>query len=326
MREENINTFRWQKLGRIFDPSHYNYDIPWMREFAQAPSTLVFNDYVRVYFSCRPGADENGQYVSYTGFVDLDRWDLRNVLRVSKQPILPLGNTGTFDEFGVYPATVIPNGSTLRAYYGGWTRCESTPFNVSIGMAESSDGGETFQRLGDGPVLAASLYEPFVISGPKIRKFDSLWHLFYIAGRKWIIDNGRAEPVYKIRKAYSQDGIEWVCQNKDLIPDVLGSNEAQASPDVIYQNGRYHMFFCFRHGTNYRGPRGYRIGYATSDDLINWERDDAQAGISISDSGWDDETISYPHVFELDGNVYLMYLGNEVGRHGFGLAVLDGNL
>jgi hypothetical protein len=36
--------------------------------------------------------------------------------------------------------------------------------------------------------------------------------------------------------------------------------------------------------------------------------------------------ISYPHVFELDGKTYLAYLGDQVGRYGFGLAALDGKL
>jgi hypothetical protein len=30
----------------------------------------------------------------------------------------------------------------------------------------------------------------------------------------------------------------------------------------------------------------------------------------------------YPHVFECDGKVYLLYNGNEFGRYGFGLAEL----
>ena len=42
--------FRWQKLGKIFDPTELkNYG--WMDEFAQAPSSLIFDDFVRVYFS-----------------------------------------------------------------------------------------------------------------------------------------------------------------------------------------------------------------------------------------------------------------------------------
>ena len=46
----------------------------------------------------------------------------------------------------------------------------------------------------------------------------------------------------------------------------------------------------------------------------------------MSEEGWDSEMISYPHVFELDGRTYLAYLGDQVGRYGFGLAVADGTL
>ena len=53
------------------------------------------------------------------------------------------------------------------------------------------------------------------------------------------------------------------------------------------------------------------------------KRNDSLAGIDVSDEGWDSEMISYPHVFELDGNVYMFYLGNQVGRMGFGLAILE---
>ena len=127
--------------------------------------------------------------------------------------------------------------------------------------------------------------------------------------------------------AISEDGINWNKINKDLIENKLEEDEAQASPDVFFSNGKYHMFFCYRYSQNFRGKENsYRIGYASSIDLINWMRDDAKAGIDVSDEGWDSEMISYPHVFELDGSIYMFYLGNQVGRHGFGLAQLDGKL
>jgi hypothetical protein len=318
--------FTWKKLGKVFTPQ----EVPgrdWLREFAQAPATLVFDDYVRVYFSCRPGPDANGQYVSYSAWVDLDRRDLTRVLRVAEQPILPLGGLGEFDEFGTYPVSVVRDGDLVRAYYAGWTRCESVPFNVAIGMATSSDGGATFSKAGRGPVLSYTQHEPFVLSGPKIRRFDSGWQLFYIAGRKWKLVDGRAEPVYKIRMATSSDGLHWLPANRDLVESRVEPDEAQASPDVIHANGTYHMFFCYRYSSNYRGKEfGYRIGYASSLDLVTWTRDDAKAGLDVSASGWDDEMVSYPHVFELDGRTYMAYLGNGVGRFGFGLAVLEGEL
>lgn len=318
--------FYWKKLGKVFTPQEVG-NRQWLKEFAQAPATLVFDKFVRVYFSCRPPADANGQYVSYSAYVDLDRANLFRVLNVSEKPILNLGGLGEFDEFGTYPVSVIRNGQEIRAYYAGWTRCESVPFNVAIGAATSSDEGKTFTKLGNGPILSYSPDEPFVLSGPKIRKFNNTWYLWYIAGRKWKIVDGRAEPVYKIRMATSDDGISWEKVNKDLIESRIEEDEAQASPDVFYANGKYHMFFCYRFSSHYRGKEnGYRIGYASSANLIDWVRDDTRTGIDVSKHGWDSEMISYPHVFELDGKIYLAYLGNEVGRHGFGLAVLDGRL
>lgn len=318
--------FHWEKLGRVFNPEDVT-DRPWLKQFAQAPATLVFDDFVRVYFSCRPLADEAGQYASYSSFVDLDRKDLRRVLAVANSPILDLGATGTFDEFGTYPVSVVRDGELVRAYYGGWTRCESVPFDVAIGTAVSTDDGVTFNRLGAGPVLGASLHEPFIMSGPKIRRFEGGWQLFYIAGRKWVMANGKPEPVYKIRLATSDDGITWNRLNRDLIESRVEADEAQASPDVFFSNGRYHMFFSYRFSSGYRGKeRGYRIGYASSTDFVHWERDDSKAGIDVSESGWDSEMISYSHVFELDGEVYMLYLGNQVGKYGFGLARLSGSL
>lgn len=318
--------FSWKKLGLVFSPQAVS-DRPWLKTFAQAPASLVFEDFVRVYFSCRPPADANGQYVSYSAYVDLDRADLRKVLRVSEQPILNLGGLGEFDEFGTYPVSVIRHGDEIRAYYAGWTRCESVPFNVGIGYATSHDDGVTFQKYGNGPILPYTLDEPFVLSGPKIRRFNDTWYLFYIAGRCWKVVDGRPEPVYKIRMATSQDGITWQKHNQDLIESRIETDEAQASPDVIYANGKYHLFFCYRYSADYRGKaNGYRIGYASSTNLTDWVRDDSKAGIDLAAEGWDSEMQSYPHVLALDGKTYLFYLGNQVGRDGFGLAELEGEL
>ncbi len=319
-------SFKWKKIGRVFNPLEVK-NRPWITHFAQGPATLIFDDFVRVYFSCRPDPDASGQYVSYSSFVDFDRKNLTRIIRIAENPILSLGGMGTFDEFGTYPVSVIREDNKIRAYFGGWTRCESVPFNVAIGCAISEDEGETFERLGPGPVISYSPDEPFVMSGPKIRRFNNQYYLYYIAGKKWLMHEGRAEPVYTIRLAMSDDGLNWKKHGKELIPVRIEEDECQASPDVIYTNGKYHMFFCYRYSTDYRGKdKGYRIGYASSVNGIDWIRDDDKAGITVSDEGWDSEMVSYPHVFELDGKIYMFYLGNAVGREGFGLAELQGDL
>lgn len=315
--------FRWKKLGKIFDPK----DLPtksWMHEFAQSPTVLVGKTTVRVYFCSRPLPGADGQYLSYISFIDLDRDNLLKVLRICERPVLDLGKHGTFDEFGTYPVSVIRDGAEIRAYYAGWTRCESVPFNAAIGLAISRDGGETFQRLGDGPVLTYAPHEPFLLGSPRVRRFGEHWQLWYVAGREWRMIDGKPEPVYKIRMAVSDDGINWIRQGRDLINDKLGEHECQACPDVSYRNGRYHMFFSYRDIRNYKSREGgYRIGYASSLDMVNWQRDDSLVEIGLSDSGWDSEMVNYPHLIELAGTTYMLYQGNGMGRDGFGLAVLE---
>ena len=85
------------------------------------------------------------------------------------------------------------------------------------------------------------------------------------------------------------------------------------------------MFFCYRSAFDFRKNKdnAYRLGYAYSNDIKNWTRDDSQVGIDVSKDGWDSDMLCYPHVFELNRKIYLLYNGNEFGKYGFGLAVLE---
>lgn len=316
----------WKKLGCVFDPTTWNdgIDRPWMKTHSQCTHSLVLDDVVRIYFSCRPENDKNGFAQSYTTFLDLDKNDLTKIIRVSDKPIMPLGELGTFDEFATYPSSNIKHDGKILFYYAGWTRCQSVPFNTSIGLAISENNGETFERIGLGPILSADVLEPFVLSGPKVRKFNNTWYMFYLAGKKWIKHDGKSEIIYKNRLATSNDGINWTRHNKDIIPDVLDENECQAGPDVFYKDGLYHMYFVYREGLNFRteNGRGYKIGYATSENLYDWTRKDQESGIEYSEIGWDSTMHHYPHVFELNGDYYMTYNGNDFGKYGFGLAIL----
>lgn len=316
--------FHWKKLGRIFDPQCMASP-DWMHEFAQSPATIINPHTVRVFFCTRPAPSADGKYQSHIAYLDLDRKNLLNVIKISAIPVLELGKVGTFDEHGTYPVSVISYQNEIRAYYAGISRCESVPFNATIGLAVSQDGGESFHRLGEGPVLPYTSDEPFLLGSPRIRRFEKQWQLWYVAGKEWrITEKNKKEPIYKIRMATSTDGIQWNKLGRDLIPNKLGEHECQACPDVIYRDGKYHMFFSYRDIYNYTSREGgYRIGYASSPDMTTWTRNDDLIDIQLSKEGWDSEMINYPHVFELDGSIYMLYQGNGMGRSGFGLAVLD---
>ena len=316
---------KWTKLGKIFDPTQHQ--LPNGCElFAQSPQALVCDDHVRIYFSTR-AKDASGKFLSHVAYVDMDR-SLSKVLRVADHTVLPLGELGAFDEHGIFPINVLRHGNKVLAYTTGWNRRVSVSVDTAIGLAISEDDGRTFQRQGAGPVLAASLHEPCLVGDGFVLEVEGTFHMWYIFGTGWKRYSADAAPdrTYKIGHAVSSDGVHWIKEEaRRIIADRLGPDESQALPTVVGIDGRWHMFFCYRQSSDFRSnpDRGYRIGHAWSDDLANWTRDDDQIPLAIEPGTWDSDMQCYPHAFQLDGKVYLLYNGNAFGREGFGLAVLE---
>jgi hypothetical protein len=315
---------KWKKLGKIFDPTKHKLPNN-CHEFAKSPQVLVFDGFVRIYFSAIE-IDKIGKHISHVLFVDFDK-SFKNIINISSDPVIELGGLGCFDEHGIFPMNVVRDNDKILAYTTGWNRKLSVSADSSIGLAFSNDKGLTFKKYGEGPILTSSLNEPFLISDAFVAKFENVFHMWYLFGSRWIVDQTEATPqrVYKIAHAISSDGIVWEREGRYIIADKLDKNECQALPTVIHYEDKYHMFFCYRHAIGFRTvkERGYRIGYAHSEDLANWTRDDDNAGIDVSPIGWDSAMMCYPHVFRCDGKIHLLYNGNEFGRYGFGLAVLE---
>jgi hypothetical protein len=317
---------KWRKLGRIFDPARFALPNR-CEQFAQSPQALVFDDFVRVYFSSRERDPLNGKYLSHVCFAEFTR-DFRTVIRVSDRPVIELGRLGCFDEHGIFPMNVVRHGDKIYGYTCGWSRRTSVSVETSVGLAISTDDGLTFHRIGDGPILTSSLHEPFLVGDAFVQVHDGLFHMWYIFGTAWKRTAELAAPdrTYKIGHAVSRDGVAWEKEEaRQIIPDRLNTDESQALPTVAQVGDRHHMIFCYRQSTDFRAnkARGYRLGHAWSDDLDQWTRDDAGVGIDVSSEGWDSEMQCYPNLFECDGRTYLLYNGNEFGRHGFGIAVLE---
>ncbi|MEP7254556.1 MAG: hypothetical protein ABI666_02215 [Ferruginibacter sp.] len=316
---------KWKKLGKIFDPT--KFDLPGdCFEFAQSPQTLVFEDFVRIYFSTRK-KDVNGKFLSHIAFLEIDK-GFKKIIRVSKHTVIPLGELGAFDEHGIFPINPLRVGNKIYAYTCGWSRRISVPVETSTGLAISNDEGLTFEKVGSGPVLSNSLHEPMLVGDSFVQFYNNQFHMWYIFGKKWILASQNEPParVYKIAHAISANGIDWKKDEaKQIIPDALDENECQALPTVIKIGDTFHMYFCFREATDFRtNPlRGYRIGYASSKDLVDWKRDDEKGGFHISSSGWDSEMNCYPHIFGFNDKVYLLYNGNQFGKYGFGIAELQ---
>src|SRR5271165_6557120 len=108
---------KWRKLGKIFDPTAHVLPNGCM-QFAQSPQTLVFDNFVRIYFSTRAIDPANGKYLSHIAFVDMDK-ALDRVIRISDRTVIPLGARGCFDEHGIFPLNVLQHRDGIYGYTCG---------------------------------------------------------------------------------------------------------------------------------------------------------------------------------------------------------------
>ncbi|MGE0567037.1 MAG: hypothetical protein AB7O73_03735 [Bacteroidia bacterium] len=317
---------KWIKRGIIFNPKDHQLPNGCV-EFAQSPQTVVFNDRIRIYFSTREKDHRSGLYLSHIAFVDFDL-DLKNILGVSKRNVIPLGEIGAFDEHGIFPINPLKHNNKITAYTSGWSRRKSVPVETGIGLVTSDDNGDTFKRTFNGPILSSSLKEPMLVGDPFVKVFDNVYYMWYIFGIRWLPESQTESVarIYKIGQATSLDGVNWRKNDgKQIIPNVLNDHECQALPTVIKLNNKYHMYFCFREATDFRAnaKRSYKLGYAYSSDLHTWTRKDEDSGIGCSPGEWDSDMMCYPHIFECNNKVFLLYNGNAFGKEGFGLAELN---
>lgn len=293
----------WKKLGKIFHADNY----------AQTPTPMVMDDRVRVYFAARDG--ENKSFIAH---VDLDVDDPTKVIGFADATVLPRGPIGSFDADGQMPSFAMRSGQSVNLYYSGWSALASGGYQNSIGVALSNDGGKTFRRGFDGPIMDRTNLEAYLAVTPCLSADGGM---FYISGIRWEEINGKPEPIYGICQATSRDGFRWERNGKLVIPQAHAL-ECFSRPWVMKGNVDRHLWYCYRSAVDYRdGPGAYRIGYAVSKNGRDFVRQDSEAGIDVSADGWDSKMIAYPAVFEAKGKLYMLYNGSGFGRYGFGLAV-----
>ena len=311
----------WIKKGHIFKPDG---KLEWSKDYAQVPTPIILNDIYRIFFTTRHYPTENMPVISI-GYIDVDRKNPSNVLKINKSAVLTHGVFGSFDEFGQMPADIIKVGENkYYMYFTGWSRGISTPYITTIGLAVSKDNCKTFKKIFNGPILGINKFDPILVNGPSVIKVDDTFHMFYSSATKWIEIDGRKEVFYYVKKATSKNGIDWIVNNDFCIETII-DDEVQNAPRVSLVNDEYHMWFCYRKGINFRNEidAGYRLGLATSKDLINWKRiPENSIGIKKSESGWDSEMMCYPYMICDKSKYLLFYNGNYFGKVGFGYAEL----
>jgi hypothetical protein len=301
---------KWIKKGLILKPEG---QFDWVVTHAMLPiADRIGDDLYRIYFSGRDALNR-----SLIGFIEVNINEPQNILRISEQPVLGLGALGCFDDNGVTPTWIENYQGKKYLYYMGWNRGSTVRAAEVTGLAVSEDGGKTFNRISEGPILDRTAREPYTIQVLScVLVENGIWRGWYDSAIRWL---NKDLPLYNIKYTEAKDPLCWVREGRTCI-DFKYPNESRISRACVRKwSGLYRMWYCYAIGNS-----GYRIGYGESKFAnTNWERKDQEAGIDVSESGWDSEMVCYPFVFNHKGQIIMFYCGNGYGKTGFGYAILE---
>jgi hypothetical protein len=198
-------------------------------------------------------------------------------------------------------------------YYLGWNLGVTVPMRNFIGLAVYNEQSGEYEKYSKAPLLDRCGEDPYCLSYPFVLKDGNNYRMWYGSNLSWGKD--QKDMAHVIKYAESSDGISWKRDGHIALNFQNDQEYAMSRPFVMKENGVYKMWY------SYRGD-AYRIGYAESPDGLQWTRKDELAGIDVSPSGWDSESVEYPFIFDHKGQRYMLYNGNGYGKTGFGLAVL----
>jgi hypothetical protein len=299
---------RWERRGQLYSPQAVH---PKLASHAANPLAIhLEGDVYRVFFSGR-----DSQNRSSVGFVDVDILK-HTVMYVHDKPVFEHGPENSFYSHGVSIGNCYEADGRRYILFMGWQCPKAGHWRGDIGRLRLNDN-VSMELEDDNPFMGSDSTDHISLSYPWVLRERDQYRMWYGSTVTWDADND--EMLHVINHATSVNGHEW----KRLglaVPYTIGVAQAFSRPAVVVDPGGYHMWFSYRSG---KPGQKYRIGYAHSTRGENWELRLADAGIDISESGWDSEMIEYPFVFDHKGQRFMLYNGNGHGRTGFGLAALE---
>lgn len=305
---------KWNKRGLIFTPD-IEHGFCKTRVMCPTPF-LIKKNIIRIYCGF---CDNNG--ISRPGFVDVNAENPSNILNISSKPLLEIGQDGMFDDNGLCPTSIFEHSNKVYMYYFAFQRGAKVPFYMFSGLAISDDRGNNFSRVQKVPVLDRSDKEPLMRSGPFViyDKESKIFKVWYPSGNSFIDVNGKKIHKYVIKYAESKDGINWPNEGRVVLGHENSDEYGFGRPYIVKNCIKgYKLFYSIR-----TISKGYRLGYAESENGINWVRKDNEIGINVSREGWDRNMQCYCSFFKFKNKTYLFYNGNDLGKTGFGYAELE---
>lgn len=298
----------WEKKGLIYCPNGENI---WEKDTFMTPHAMLLNDdVIRIWGGVR---DSFG--VSRIKYIDVSADNPAELVAVSGKPSFDIGNNGCFDDNGVILGDIVKVNEKLYLYYVGFQHVEKVKFYAFSGLAISDDNGEHFERYSEVPIMDRTPNGRFGRCIHTVLFENNIFKIYYAVINDWKNINNIDYPVYNIWYTESVDGIHIPSFDRQLCIDVIDNEYRIGRPKVYKNSNGYEMFY-----TRDLISKDYIIGYATSEDGIQWNRKDSLFQLEKSNNGWDSQMTCYPVKLCYKDKIYLFYGGNGMGKTGVGYA------
>ena len=300
----------WIKLGRVFNPEARNRHPKLASHSANPLAVPMHGDVYRVFYSGRDAFNR-----SSVGAFDINL-ETQEVVCEHHTPFFVHGEQGSYFEAGVSVGGCYRVGDVVYMLFMGWQNRDGKHWRGDIGRLVV-DANFELSLFDEVPLLSTSSVDPISLSYPCVLQEKQGYRMWYGSTLQW--ESEDAEMVHVIHSATSVDGESWSPQGL-AVPFINGRCQAFSRPTVLKnQDESLDMWF------SYRGVKGekYKVGHAFSLDSKGWELELSPPGLEASGHGWDSEMVAYPFVIEHRGSRFLFYNGNDYGKTGIGLAVLN---
>ncbi|MCP4545975.1 MAG: hypothetical protein GY835_05855 [bacterium] len=272
-----------------------------------AVKSVILND--GIFYLFYQATDDTYTQIALATSSDALNWTKHGI-------VVGTGDTNEFDSVQTCQPSVFNFGQGWRMYYEGM----NTTLHKQIGLAYSDDL-YSWTKAASNPVLPrdptipeeeTGVSQPYVL-------FDEGFIMYYIRWRPWAPDNIH---YFSIGMALSDDGILWTKYTSNPVlqyasPPAWDDMSVSAPFIQSYLPEIKTLWYC---GVETSSGLA-RIGKATSQDGINWDRSPDNPILNTGAQGtWDDIWITCPFIVKYNNEQYMFYSGYDGENWRVGLA------
>ena len=256
------------------------------------PCVLYANNSFYLYYTAWDGS---------TNSIGVARYVYGGTINKISTPVLEVGGGTDYDGGAVMDPYVIYEDGLFKMYYTAVSATDA----YSIAYATSTDG-YTWTKYNKNPILETptSGWGSLLIKDPCVMKMEDRSYYMYVTGIQ-------TADKATIGMATSTNGYQfnWHTSNPIVKGGRTGDFGTQEALDcsVIRDDPGFRMYFT---GRNTTGEK-YQIGRAWSFDGIDWDLD-PEVYIPMHMT-WDSTQTQSPHAFYIDGEISIIYNGQDSG-------------